>query len=148
MKVQLSVIAAGLALCVTSALPILAHHSFAAEYDDKKPVTLQGTITKVEWINPHIWVYLDAKDASGKAAKWQCEGGAPNSLTRNGWNKNSLKVGDAVTIDGYLAKDGSNSCNSRTIVLPDGRSVFAGSTEDGGPTFVKGKGKQGGAPKE
>jgi hypothetical protein len=140
MKVQLSVLAAGLGLCI-SALPILAHHSFAAEYDDKKPVTLQGTITKVEWMNPHIWIYLDGKDASGKADKWQCEGGAPNSLTRNGWNKNSLKVGDAVTIEGYLAKDGSKSCNSRSVVLPDGRSVFAGSTEDGGPV-ARPKGKQ------
>jgi hypothetical protein len=143
MKVQLSVMAAGLGLCI-SALPILAHHSFAAEYDDKKPVTLQGKITKVEWMNPHIWIYLDGKDSNGKSAAWQCEGGAPNSLTRNGWNKNSLKVGDAVTIEGYLAKDGSNSCNSRSVVLPDGRSVFAGSTEDGGPTArpTKGGGKQ------
>lgn len=147
MKVQLSILAAGLGLCI-SALPILAHHSFAAEYDDKKPVTLQGTITKVEWMNPHIWIYLDGKDNSGKAAKWQCEGGAPNSLTRNGWNKNSLKVGDAVTIEGFLAKDGSNSCNSRSVVLPDGRSVFAGSTEDGGPVSInRNKGKQA-APKE
>jgi hypothetical protein len=140
MKVQLSILAASLGLC---ALPILAHHSFAAEYDDKKPVSLQGTITKVEWMNPHIWIYLDGKDASGKMAKWQCEGGAPNSLTRNGWNKSSLKVGDNVTIDGFLAKDGSNSCNSRSVLLPDGRSVFAGSTEDGGPTVVKkGPGKK------
>lgn len=142
MKVQLSVLAAGLGLCI-SALPILAHHSFAAEYDDKKPVLLKGTITKVEWMNPHIWIYLNGKDESGKEAAWQCEGGAPNSLTRNGWNKNSLKVGDAVTVEGFLAKDGSNSCNSRSVVLPDGRSVFAGSTEDGGPTVVnRNKGKQ------
>jgi hypothetical protein len=142
MKVQLNVLAAGLAVCI-SALPILAHHSFAAEYDDKKPVSLQGTITKVEWMNPHIWVYLDAKDSSGKMQKWQCEGGAPNSLTRNGWNKNSLKVGESVSIEGYLAKDGSNSCNSRSVTLPDGRVVFAGSTEDGGPVAAKkGGGKQ------
>ena len=143
MRKSLSVVVAAAGLLMTAALPVRAHHSFAAEYDDKKPVTLQGTITKVEWMNPHIWIYLDGKDSSGKAAKWQCEGGAPNSLTRNGWNKNSLKVGDSVTIEGFLAKDGSNSCNSRSVVLPDGRSVFAGSTEDGGPVSInREKGKK------
>ncbi len=123
-----------------AALPVLAHHSFAAEYDDSKPVTLTGSVTKVEWMNPHIWIYVDAKDESGSMSKWQCEGGAPNSLTRNGWNKNSLKPGDNITIDGFRSKDGTNTCNSRSVTLADGRSLFAGSSADGGPV-LRGKGK-------
>ena len=89
---------------------------------------LKGNVTKVDWLNPHIWIYLDVKDDSGKLASWQCEGGAPNTLTRNGWTKNDLKKGDAVTINGTLAKDASNTCNASTVALPDGRRVFAGSS--------------------
>jgi hypothetical protein len=81
-------------------------------------------------MNPHIWVYLDVKDESGKTAHWQCEGGAPNSLTRNGWTKNALKEGDQITIEGSRAKDASNTCSSKTVMLPDGRKVFAGQAED------------------
>jgi len=109
-------------------VPVLAHHSFSAEFDSTKPVTLKGSITKVEWLNPHIWLYLDVKDDAGKAVHWQCEGGAPNSLTRNGWTKNALKEGDAVTITGTLAKDKSSTCNASSVTLPDGRRVFAGSS--------------------
>jgi hypothetical protein len=106
----------------------LAHHSFAAEFDQNRPIRLNGAVTKVEWFNPHIWVYLDVKDDNGVTQKWQCEGGAPNTLTRNGWSKDSLKLGDQVTIEGYLAKDGSKTCNARSVKLADGRSVFAGSS--------------------
>jgi hypothetical protein len=106
----------------------LAHHSFAAEFDQNKAIRLNGSVTKVEWFNPHIWVYLDVKDDKGVVQKWQCEGGAPNTLTRNGWTKDSLKPGNEVTIEGYLAKDGSRTCNARSVKLPDGRSVFAGSS--------------------
>ena len=120
-------------ILLAAALPVLAHHSFAAEYDAKKAITLKGTVTKVEWLNPHIWIYLDAKDENGNVAHWQCEGGPPNSLTRNGWTKNALKQGDQVTIEGFRAKDATNTCNSRTVMLPDGKKVFAGSAEDGGP---------------
>ena len=119
----------GVALLAT-VVPMLAHHSFAAEYDQNKTLTLKGTVTKVEWLNPHIWFYVDVKDDKGNVSKWQCEGGAPNSLTRNGWTKNSLKQGDSVTVDGYMAKDGKNTLNARTIMLADGKKVFAGSSVD------------------
>lgn len=110
------------------AIPVLAHHSFSAEFDGNKNIKLEGTVTKVDWMNPHIWVYLDVKDDKGAVAHWQCEGGPPNTLTRNGWTKEALKQGDNVTIDGTLSKDGSRTCNARSIKLPDGRSVFAGSS--------------------
>ena len=117
-------------ICAAAAAPAFAHHSFAAEYDSAKPITLKGTVTKMEWMNPHARFYVDVKDDAGKVSQWQCEGGAPNSLTRNGWTKNSLKQGDAVTVDGYLAKDGKNTLNARTIKLADGKTVFAGSSND------------------
>ena len=126
-KLGLSIFLFSLLLCWTAA-PLLAHHSFSAEYDGSKPVKVTGVVKKVEWMNPHIWIYLDVKDEKGTPARWQCEGGPPNTLTRNGWTMNSLKLGDQVTIDGALAKDGSRTCNARTVKLPDGRSVFAGSS--------------------
>jgi hypothetical protein len=123
----------GAALLVAGAVPVYAHHSFAAEFDGTKPVTLTGAVTKVEWGNPHIWVYMTVKDDQGALQHWQCEGGAPNTLTRNGWSRESLKPDSQVTIEGFLAKDGSKTCNMRTVRLPDGRSVFAGSSGDGAP---------------
>ena len=125
------VVSAGLAAAM--ALPVYAHHSFAAEFDANKTVTLVGSVTKVEWQNPHIWVYLDVKDDQGRVQPWQCEGGAPNTLTRNGWSKDSLKFGEQITIDGALAKDGSKTCNMRVVKLPDGRTVFAGSSGGDAP---------------
>jgi hypothetical protein len=124
--IALAGIGAGFALAVGQ--PVSAHHSFAAEFDANKTVTLKGTVTKIEWANPHIWVYLDVKEDDDSLQHWQCEGGPPNTLTRNGWTPNALKFGDQVTIDGALAKDGSKTCNARTVKLPDGRSVFAGSS--------------------
>jgi Family of unknown function (DUF6152) len=126
----IAVAAAGLML---AALPLAAHHSFAAEFDASKAVTLQGTVTRLDWMNPHIWVYMDVKDDSGAVAHWQCEGGPPNTLTRNGWSKDSLKVGDQATVEGFRSKDGTNTCNARSIKLPSGKSVFAGSNDDGAP---------------
>ena len=130
-----------MSIVLGAAVPAFAHHSFAAEYDDKRPLTLRGNVTKVEWMNPHIWIYLDVKDESGTLAHWQCEGGAPNGLIRQGWGKASLKGGDEVIIDGFHAKDGTTTCNARTVKLPDGRRLFAGSAEDGGPA-ARGQTKQ------
>jgi len=123
---NLTCYALGAAALLALTLPVAAHHSFAAEFDQNKSVSLKGEVSKLEWFNPHIWLYLDVKDEQGVVARWQCEGGAPNSLTRNGWSKDSLKPGDAVVVEGYLAKDASNTCSIRSVKLPDGRGVFLG----------------------
>lgn len=129
MKARFAVFAMGF-LCAAS---MFAHHSFSAEFDNSKPVALDGTVTKVDWLNPHIWIYLDVKDSSGKVASWQCEGGAPNSLTRSGWTKNDLKKGDSISITGTHAKDATNTCNASSVKLADGRRVFAGSSNPDAP---------------
>lgn len=113
--------------------PVLAHHSFAAEYDAAKPVTLKGTVTKVEWMNPHARFYIDVKDSSGQVQHWNLELASPNVLVRNGWTRRSLAVGDEVTVQGSQAKDGSNMANARLVTLADGRKVFAGSSGDAAP---------------
>ena len=118
----------GACALMSVAIPVFGHHSFDAEFDRKKPVSLKGTVTKLEWMNPHVWVYLNVTDATGKTALWQCENGAPNMLKRAGWNRESIKEGDVITIDGSLAKDGSNTCNASTLVLANGTKVFAGSS--------------------
>jgi hypothetical protein len=105
----------------------MAHHSFAAQYDREKPITLTGTVTKVEWMNPHVYFYIDVKNGE-RVVNWAIEGGAPNSLYRNGWRRDSLKVGDQVTVEGWLAKDGTSLANMRTAVLSDGTRVFGASS--------------------
>lgn len=106
----------------------IAHHSFDAEFDRAKPVTLKGSVTKVEWGNPHIWIFIDVKDENGTLSNWGVEGGAPNALFREGWRKDSVKLGDTLTVEGNRAKDGSLRANANRVTLPDGRSVFAGSS--------------------
>jgi tRNA(Ile2) C34 agmatinyltransferase TiaS len=130
MKISFLSLAAGLGLFVP-AVPVLAHHSFAAEYDSNKPVTLHGTVSKVEWTNPHARFYVDVKDDSGKVTTWNLELASINVLVRNGWTRNSLKVGDEVTVTGSMAKDGTNLANARTVTLADGHKVFAGSNTEG-----------------
>jgi hypothetical protein len=127
----------GTALGIFScSIPVLAHHSFAAEYDSKKTITIHGIVQKVAWVNPHAYVWVDVKDESGKVVTYAFESLSPNALARSGWTRNSLKAGDEVTVDGYLAKDGkpladgSIHANSKLITLADGRKVFAGSSAD------------------
>ena len=115
-------------VALLSAQTLSAHHSFAAEFDRNSPVTLTGSVTRVDWGNPHIWVFLDVKDDTGKVSNWGVEGGAPNALFRNGWRKDSLKVGDTVTVEGFKSKDGLPRANANRVTLPDGRRVFAGSS--------------------
>lgn len=109
------------------------HHSFQAVYDTNAPITVEGTVTKLEWMNPHIYYYVDVTQDDGSVINYRIEGGTPNTLYRRGWRKDDLKAGDTVTVEGFKARDGSNNLNGRRVTLPDGRRVFSGST-DGGPT--------------
>ena len=133
MHVKLSAVAAGLGLWL-AALPASAHHSFAAEYDEKKPVNVTGIVRKVEWTNPHSRMYLDVKDANGTVTVWNFEFGSPNHLFRAGWTRNTVKEGDQVTIEGWAAKDGSHLAQTRQVILADGRKVpgFAAGGDSGG----------------
>ena len=115
---------------ILTALPVLAHHSFAAEYDSDKPVQITGTVTKVEWTNPHVHFYVDVKNNQGQVVNWNIELGPPLILRHLGWRQDSLKTGDQVTVEGYLAKDQSNLANAKKVTLADGRSVFAGSSAE------------------
>src|SRR5580704_1978631 len=127
MRKYAAVLIAGLSL-LAGAVPVLAHHSFAAEYDSKKPISITGTVTKVEWMNPHARFYVDVKGADGKVTNWNFELGAIPVLLKQGWTKNSLKEGDVVSVEGSGAKDSSYSANARSVKLADGRRVFGGSS--------------------
>ena len=127
MRLRLT-IALGVLLTTTSAL---AHHSFSSEYDAKQPITLSGLVTKVEWQNPHVYFYINVKDDSGKLANWALEMGAPSGLQRQGWTRNTLQVGDMVTVEGSRARNGSNLANARTVTK-DGKKLGAASSEGQG----------------
>ncbi len=124
---------AGVGLLGFVAPPILAHHSFQAVYDMNAPITVEGTVTKLEWMNPHIYYYVDVAQDDGTVVNYRIEGGTPNSLYRRGWRKDDMKPGDTVTVMAFRARNGTNNLAGRQVTLPDGRRVFAGST-DGGPT--------------
>lgn len=127
---------AACASLLTAALPMMAHHSFAAEYDSTKTITVKGTVQKLDWVNPHAYFWVDVKDANGKVTTYAFEALSPNALARQGWNRNSLQKGEEVTVDGYLAKDGkpladgSIHANSKGVTRADGRKVFQGSSAD------------------
>lgn len=130
MPTNCSIVAAGLALLV-AALPLAAHHAFAAEFDVNQPVKVHGTVTKVDWVNPHAWLYVDVKGADGKVVNWHFELGPPNALFRLGWKKDSIPAGIEVDISGYRAKNGESVGNGRSITLPDGKELFAGGSAPG-----------------
>ena len=133
MTSKLNAIAAGMVLLVLAAVPVLAHHSFSAEFDANKPVTLTGTVTKIEWTNPHSWFYIDVKDTqTGKVENWGFETGNPVALVRQGWSRDTMKVGMVLTVEGTRAKDGTNRGNARNILL-NGKKLSAASSEGTNP---------------
>jgi hypothetical protein len=129
-KLSVSLAALGLLLAVK---PVSAHHAFAAEFDAKKPVKLRGTVTKMEWINPHAWIHIDVKKDDNSVEEWMIEAGTPNTLLRRGFTKDSLKVGTEILVDGYQSKDGSLRANGRDLTLPNGQTLFLGSNSPDAP---------------
>jgi len=126
---------------ITTAFPAIAHHSFAAEYDADKPVTLTGSVTKMAWINPHSWIYIDVKKPDGTVENWAVEAGPPGTLVRAGFTKESLTAGTVIKVNGYRAKDGALRANGRDITLPDGRLLFVGGSSPGAPKDFPGEKK-------
>ena len=132
MRVLLLGLSAGLAL-LTAAVPVAGHHAFAAEFDATKPIKLTGTVTKMEWINPHTWIHITVKRPNGTSEAWAIEGGPPNALFRRGFTRNSLPTGAEIVVEGFQAKDGSRKANGRDVTFADGRKLFLGSSGTGAP---------------
>jgi hypothetical protein len=120
-------------VALVAVAPLVAHHAFSAEFDAKAPVTLRGPVTKIEWINPHAWIHMESRNTKGQNELWMVEGGTPNTLQRNGVTRDSIKVGTVIVVSGYQAKDGRKRANGRDITLPDGRTLFMGSSGTGAP---------------
>jgi hypothetical protein len=133
MRMKCGVLVAAVAGFAISSVTLFGHHSFSAEFDGSKAVRLQGALSKIEWTNPHTYFYIDVKDDAGNLVHWGCEGGAPGALSRRGFKRGDIKIGDTLIIDGYLAKDGSHLIDARRVTLPDGRIVSGASAGDGGP---------------
>jgi hypothetical protein len=134
MRRQLCVVVAGLGLLAAlAAKPVVAHHAFNAEFDPNRPVKFKGTVTKMVWVNPHAWIYVDVKKADGSVEEWMVEAGTPNTLLRRGFTKQSLQPGTEITVDGYQSKDGSLRANGRDVTLPNGQTLFLGSSGTGAP---------------
>jgi hypothetical protein len=132
--IRISIVVIG--LIMTTATAAMAHHSFAAEFDGKKPVKVRGKVTKMDWINPHVWIHLEVKKPDGTVEKWAVEAGTPNVLFRRGFTKESLKPGTEIIVDGYKAKAGGNRANGRDLTFTDGRKLFLGSSGTGAPYEV------------
>lgn len=142
MRTKLFVMIAGVGILVGAAAgPTFAHHSFATEFDADKPIQLKGTVTRMDWINPHTWIYVDVKKADGTVEKWMIEGGAPNAMFRRGFKKDSLPVGTEIVIDGFLARDGSKKANGRELTFTDRRRLFVGPSGTGAPDDGRDPGK-------
>jgi hypothetical protein len=140
MKTRLLVLSAVAVALMFAAIPVRAHHSFAAEYDVNQPLTLKGTLSKMEWVNPHGWIYVDVKGADGKVTTWAVEAGAPNALLKRGLRASDFPVGKEVVVDGFRAKDGSATANGLTVKFPDGRNFFMGTQGNGAPPAPTGAG--------
>jgi hypothetical protein len=143
-QIRITLVVAALCVCgFLAAMPICAHHGFAAEFDVNKPLKLRGPVTKWELINPHSWIYLDVKGSNGEVTNWMVEGGSPNSLYRLGFTKDSLPPGTEIVVDGYQAKDGSNRAVGAKLTFPDGRKLFLGGSAPGAkPDSSDGQGKK------
>ena len=135
-------LAAVIALGLPATVSVAAHHSFAAEFDAKQPVTLKGTVIKMEWINPHSWIHIDVKNPDGTVTEWMVEGGTPNTLFRRGFTRDAVKAGMEITVEGYRAKNGANRANGRDLILKDGKRLFMGSSGTGAPIDGKDSGEK------